>query len=68
MDRTLNIAIVGAAVTVLVIVVFFGPLVAGFIVAGSSFALAIGMMIMAGVHAFGRWRRTRVPLRRTKTH
>jgi hypothetical protein len=63
MDRTLNIAIVGAAFTVLVLVIFYGPLVAAFVVAGSSFALAIGMMLMAGVQAFDRWRRTHV-----KTH
>jgi hypothetical protein len=69
MDRTLNIAIVGAAVTVLVLVVFYGPLAAGFIVAASSFALAIGMIVMAVVQALGRWRRGhRARLRRTKTH
>ena len=69
MDRMLNIGIVGAAVVVLVLVVFYGPLVAPFIVAGAAFAFMVIMMVAAGIHAFDRWRQGHGwTLRHTKTH
>jgi hypothetical protein len=56
MDRMLSIGIVGAAFAVLALVVFYGPLVAAFMVAGVAFALMVGMMTVAAVHAFDQWR------------
>jgi len=56
MDRMLSIGIVGAAFVVLVLVVFYGPLVAAIIVAGAAFTLMVVMMMLAGIHAFDRWR------------
>jgi hypothetical protein len=55
--------------TVLVLVLVYGPIVTAFVVAGASFALMIGMIAMSGIHAFGEWRRGHPwTLRRTKTH
>jgi len=69
MDRTFKLAVGGAAVVVLLLVLFYGPLVTGFIVAGSSFALMIAMIAMSAFHALGRWRRRHpVLLHRTRTH
>ena len=58
LDLLFTIAATGAALIVVALVVFFGPLVAAFVVAGSSFVLMIGMIALSGVHALGRWRRT----------
>ena len=60
MDRLITLAAAGAALTILAIVLLYGPVVAAFIVAGSSFVLMIGMIALSGVHAIERWRRTRV--------
>ena len=69
MDRTFKLAVGGAAVVVLLLVLFYGPLVTAFIVAGSSFALMIAMIAMSGIHALGRWRRRHpLLLHRTRTH
>jgi hypothetical protein len=69
MDRTFNLAVSGAAVTVLVLAVVYGPVVTAFIVAGSSVALVIAMIAFSGVQVFDRWRRGHsFTLRRTKTH
>ena len=69
MDRIFLVAATGAALTVVALVLFFGPLVAAFVVAGSSFALMIGVMAFAGVQALERWWHGHSwTLRRTKTH
>jgi hypothetical protein len=69
MDRTFNVAVSGAAVTVLVLAVIYGPVVTAFIVAGSSVALVIALIAFSGAQAFDRWRRGHsFTLRRTKTH
>ena len=69
MDRTFKLAVSGAAVTVLVLVLVYGPVVTAFVVAGASFALMIGMIALSGAHAFAQWRRGQSwTLRRTKTH
>ena len=69
MDRTFKLAVSGAAVTVLVLVLMYGPVVTAFVVAGASFALMIGMIALSGVHAFEQWWRGQPwTLRRTKTH
>ena len=69
MDRTFKLAVSGAAVTVLVLVLVYGPVVAAFVVAGASFALMIGMIALSGAHAFEQWwRRQPWTLRRTRTH
>ena len=69
MDRTFNLAVLGAVMTVVVLVLVYGPVVTAFVVAGSSFALMIAMIALSGVHAFGHWRRSHSwTLRRTKTH
>ena len=69
MDRTFKLAVGGAAVVVLLLVLFYGPLVTAFIVAGSSFALMIAMIAMSGIHAIGRWRRRHpLLLHRPRTH
>ena len=60
MDRLITLAAAGAALTILAIVLLYGPVVAAFIVAGTSFVLMIGMIALSGVHALERWRRTRV--------
>lgn len=55
--------------TVAALVLFFGPVVAAFVVAGSSFALVIGLIAISGVHAVEHWWRGHpLTLRRTKTH
>jgi len=68
MDRMLSIGIVGMAFVVLALVVFYGPLVAAIIVAGAAFALMVGMMTVAGVHAFDQWRQGHGWTLRQKTH
>ena len=55
MDRTFKLAVSGAAVTVLVLVLVYGPVVTAFVVAGASFALMIGMIALSGAHAFEQW-------------
>ena len=59
MDRLITLAATGAALTILAIVLLYGPVVAAFIVAGSSFVLMIGMIALSGLHAVERWRRTK---------
>lgn len=69
MDRTFKLAVSGAALTVVVLVLLYGPVVTAFVVAGTSFALMVGMIALSGVHAFEQWRRSHgFSLRRTKTH
>ena len=69
MDRIFLVAATGAALTVAALVLFFGPVVAAFVVAGSSFALMIGLIAISGVHAVEQWWRCHpLTLRRTKTH
>ena len=69
MDRTFKLAVSGAAVTVLVLVLVYGPVVTAFVVAGASFALMIGMIALSGAHAFEQWWRGQPwTLRRTRTH
>ena len=69
MDRTLNVAVAGAAMTVVLLTLFYGPVVTAFIVAGASFVLMIGLIALAGFHAFERWRHGHPwTLHRTKTH
>ena len=69
MDRTFKLAVSGAAMTVLVLVLVYGPVVTAFVVAGASFALMIGMIALSGVHALEHWWRGHPwTLRRTKTH
>ena len=69
MDRTFNVAVSGAAMSVLVLVLVYGPIVTAFVVAGASFALMIGMIALSGVHALEHWWRGHPwTLRRTKTH
>ena len=69
MDRTFNLAVSGAAVTVFLLAIFYGPVVTAFIVTGSSFALVIALIAFSGVHAIEDWWRGHSwTLRRTKTH
>lgn len=69
MDRTFSLAVSGAAVTILVLAVVYGPIVTAFIVAGSSVALMIALIAYSGVHAVEDWWRSHsFTLRRTKTH
>ena len=69
MDRTFSLAVSGAVITVVLLVLFYGPVITAFVVAGSSFVLMIGMIAHSGVHAFGHWWRSHSwLLRRTKTH
>ena len=69
MDRIFTVAAAGAAVTVVVMVLVYGPVVAAFVVAGSSFALMIGLIALSGVHTVEHWWRGHpLTLRRTKTH
>ena len=69
MDRTFNLPVSGAAVTILVLAVVYGPVVTAFIVAGSSFALVIALIAFSGVQAVERWWPGHsFSLRRTKTH
>jgi hypothetical protein len=69
MDRTFNLAVSGAAVTILVLAVVYGPVVTAFIVAGSSFALVIALIAFSGVQSVERWWHGHsFSLRRTKTH
>jgi hypothetical protein len=68
MDRTFKLAVSGAAVAAVVLVLLYGPVVTAFVVAGASFVLMIGMIALSGVHAFAQWRRSHpLTLRRTKT-
>ena len=67
MDRIFIVAATGAALTVAALVLFFGPVVAAFVVAGSSFALMIALIAISGVQAVEHWWRG-LPLGRTKTH
>ena len=55
LDRLFTFAAVGAALTVVALVVVVGPVMTAFIVAGSSFVLVIGMIALSGVHAFEHW-------------
>ena len=69
MDRLFTVAATGAALTVVAIVLVFGPVVAAFVVAGSSFVLMIGLIVFSGVHAIEHWWRGHAwTLRRTKVH
>jgi hypothetical protein len=69
MDRIFTLAATAAALTVVAIVLVFGPVVAAFVVAGSSFVLMIGLIALSGVHAVEHWWRGHAfTLRRTKTH
>ena len=69
MDRTFNLAVSGAAVTIFVLAVVYGPVVTAFVVAGSSFALMIALIAYSGVHTVESWWRSHsFTLRRTKTH
>jgi len=69
MDRTFSLAVSGAAVTILVLAVVYGPVVTAFIVAGSSFALVIALIAFSGVQAVEHWWHGHsFSLRRTKTH
>jgi hypothetical protein len=69
MDRIFTLAATGAALTVAALVLVFGPVVAAFVVAGSSFALMIGLIALSGVHAVEHWFRGHpLTLRHTKTH
>jgi hypothetical protein len=69
MDRTFSLALSGAVMAVVVLVLVYGPVVTAFVVAGSSFALMIVLIAFSGVHAFDHWRRSHSwTLRRTKTH
>ena len=69
MDRTFSLAVAGAVITVVLLVLFYGPVITAFVVAGSSFVLMIGMIAHSGVHAFEHWWRSHSwLLRRTKTH
>ena len=69
MDRIFTLAATAAALTVVAIVIVFGPLVAAFVVAGSSFVLMIGLIALSGVHAVEQWWRGHPSmLHRTKTH
>jgi hypothetical protein len=69
MDRTFNLALIGAAVTAVLLAVVYGPLVTAFVVAGTSFVLMIGMIAMAAFHSVERWWRGHSwSLHRTRTH
>ena len=69
MDRTFNLAVSGAAVTVFLLAIFYGPVVTAFIVTGGSFVLVIALIAFSGVHAVEQWWRGHSGmLRRTKTH
>jgi len=69
MDRTLTFAVAGAAITAVVLVLAFGPVVAAFIVASTSFVLMFAVMMVTGFHHFERWRHSHhLTLHRTKTH
>jgi hypothetical protein len=69
MDRTFNLAVAGAAITVAVLVLAYGPVVTAFVVAGTSFLLMIALIAVSGVHAVEDWWRSHSwTLRRTKTH
>ena len=69
MDRIFTLAATAAALTVVAIVLVFGPVVAAFVVAGSSFVLMIGLIVFSGVHAVEHWWRGHSwTLRRTKVH
>ena len=69
MDRIWTLAATAAALTVVAIVIVLGPVVAAFVVAGSSFVLMIGLIALSGVHAVEHWWRGHPStLRRTKTH
>jgi len=69
MDRIFTLAATAAALTVVAIVLVFGPVVAAFVVAGSSFVLMIGLIAFSGVHAVEQWWRGHPSmLHRTKTH
>lgn len=69
MDRTFSLAVAGAVMTVVVLVLVYGPVVTAFVVAGASFVLMIALIALSGVHAVDHWRRSHSwTLRRTKTH
>jgi hypothetical protein len=69
MDRTLVVAAVGAAATVLVLLFAYGPIITAFIVASSSFALMLAVMMVRGVTLLEGWRHSHHwTLHRTKTH
>jgi hypothetical protein len=69
MDRILIVGLAGAATTALVLVILYGPVVAAFIVTGTSFLLMLGVMAARGVAMFEHWWHGRSWLpRRTKTH
>ena len=69
MDRTFKLAISGAAVAVVVLVLVYGPVVTAFFVAGASFALMIVLIALSGMHAFGHWWRGHPwTARRTRVH
>jgi hypothetical protein len=60
MDRMLTVAVSGAAIVALLLVLLYGPVVAAFIVASASFVLMMGVMAFRGVSLFEHWRRTRI--------
>lgn len=69
MERTFNLAVSGAAVTVFLLAIFYGPVVTAFIVTGGSLALVVALIAFSGVHAIEDWWRGHSwTLRRTKTH
>ena len=69
MERTFNLAVSGAAVTVFLLAIFYGPVVTAFIVTGGSLALVVALIAVSGVHAIEDWWRGHSwTLRRTKTH
>jgi hypothetical protein len=60
MDRIFNVAVTGAALVALLLVILYGPVIAAFIVTSASFLLMLGVMAFRGLSLLADWRRTRV--------
>jgi len=69
MDRMLLVGVAGATVTAVVLVLLYGPLLAVFIVASTSFLLMFGVMAARGLSMFEHWWHSHSWLpHRTRTH
>ena len=56
MDRMMKIAAIGTGLTLLLMIVVLGPIMAAFIVAAFAFVVMFSLLVVEGVRAFEQWR------------
>jgi hypothetical protein len=60
MDEIFNILVSAAGVGAILLVIFYGPLMAAVVVTGASFVLVGILIAFRGLALFDRWRQTRI--------